>query len=94
MPSLLATWKSLIEQELIKVLKFFHVFDTGFNAFTHLSQDLKKFAMNYYLLRIFLVPPWEGKRFGTEFLAVRDDKKNDKCQATLTSKRNYPVVVR
>lgn len=60
------------------------------DALTHLSQDLKKFAMNYYLLRIFLAPPWEVKRFGTVFLAVRDDKKNDKCQVTLTSKEKLP----
>lgn len=43
--------------------------------------------MNYYQPRIFLAPPWEGKRFDTEFLAVRDDKKNDKCQATLTGEK-------
>jgi hypothetical protein len=38
---------------------------------THLSQDSKKFAMNYYQPRIFLAPPLVGKRFDTEFLAVR-----------------------
>jgi hypothetical protein len=46
--------------------------------------------MNYYQLRTFLAPPREGKRFGTEFLAVRDDKKNDKCQARLTVKEKSP----
>lgn len=32
--------------------------------------------MNYYQLRIFLAPSWEGKRFDTEFLAVRKNVIN------------------